>query len=530
MPTSDPVAPPGPSHKPLFTAELTLPENKRKPALFFLDSGASCLFINRLLLQALGLGMIALVHPLTFVNFYQLATSMGTVKSYVCMDLEFKDFVTSTVLFVVDFDPDIPICLGLNWLRTNNPTIDWATEAMWQPSWDPDEEGTLDSYEGQPDDGGVYPLRKMVKTPATDGPVFRPYAFPTANVNLPKGKLQEWEVIDFDNEDTTDSTKVVPAKYHDLIDVFSKARAKKLPPDRPYNIRINTPDDAPLPFGLVHPLSGPDQDYLKDLLDEMMKKDFIRPSPLLAGAPVMFALKKTRERRLCCDYRKLNEMTKKNRYPIPPLDGLLSSLGSGKVFTKIDLRWAYHLLQVHDGHKYKKAFRTRYGLFEWLVMPFGLTNAPSAFQHFINNVLSDFVDQFCVIYLNNILIYSPDQQAHDGHVRRVLKRLQEYNLFAKASKCKFDQSEVEFLGFRVSTEGIKPNPGKVQTIHDWPAPKTVKQVQLFLGFANFYQRFVPRYPKNSAPIDPVDEEGRAVGVDGRVRRWLHHVEDRLHKR
>ncbi len=175
-------------------------------------------------------------------------------------------------------------------------------------------------------------------------------------------------------------------------------------------------------------------------------------------------------------------------------------LGSGKVFTKIDFRWAYHLLWVHNGHKYRTAFRTRYGLFEWLIMPFGLTNAPSAFQHFINDVLSDFVDQFCVIYLNDILIYLPDQEAHNGHVRRVLKRLREYSLLAKASKCKFDQPKVEYLGFRVSTEGIKPDPGKVQTIHDWPAPKTVKQVQSFLGFANFYQRFVPRYSKIAHPL------------------------------
>ncbi len=285
MPTSDPVAPPGPSHKPLFTAELVLPEYKRRTALFFLDSGASCSFIDRSLIKALGLGTIALVRPLTFVNFDQSATSMGTVKSYVRVDLEFKDFVTSTVLFVGNFDPDIPICLGLDWLRTNNPTIDWATEAMWQPTWDPDEGGTLDGYERQPEDGGVYPLRKMAETPETDGSVSRPYAFHAANINLPKGELQEWEAIDFDDEDTTDSTEVVPAKYHNLIDVFSKARAKKLPPHRPYDIRINTPDDAPLPFGPVYPLSGPDQDYLKDFLDEMMKKGFIRPSTLLAGAP-----------------------------------------------------------------------------------------------------------------------------------------------------------------------------------------------------------------------------------------------------
>ncbi len=285
MPTSNPVAPPGPSHKPLFTAELTLPEYKRKPALSFLDSGASCLFINRLLVKALELGTITLIRRLTFGNFDQSATSMGTVKSYVRIDLEFKDFVTLTVLFVGNFDPNIPICLGLNWLRTNNPTIDWAKEAMWQPTWDLDEEGTLDGYKGQPEDGGVYPLCKMAKAPAMDGCVSCPYTFHAANVNLPKGELQEWEAINFDDKDTTDSTKVVPAKYHNLIDVFSKARAKKLPPHRPYDIQINTPDDAPLPFGPVYPLSGPDQDYLKDFLDEMMKKGLIRPSTLLAGAP-----------------------------------------------------------------------------------------------------------------------------------------------------------------------------------------------------------------------------------------------------
>ncbi len=161
------------------------------------------------------------------------------------------------------------------------------------------------------------------------------------------------------------------------------------------------------------------------------------------------------------------------------------------MFSKIDLRSAYNLLRIAKGHEHKTAFRTCYGLFEWLVMPFGLTNAPSAFQHFINDVLSNMVDRFLVIYLDSILIFSPSQSEHDKHVHAVLQRLLEFNLFAKASMCEFDKDEVEFLGFRVLDKGLKPNPAKVETIHNWPQPKTVKHVQSFLRFANFYLRFVP---------------------------------------
>lgn len=239
---------------------------------------------------------------------------------------------------------------------------------------------------------------------------------------------------------------------------------------------------------------------MKSYIDEMMVKGFICLLKWSAGAPCIFVRKEDGERWMCVNYRKLNAITIKNCYPIPPLDGLLGSLSEGKIFSKINLCLAYNLLRIAEGLEHKTAFCTCYGLFEWLVMPFGLTNAPLAFRHFINDVLSDMVNQHVVIYLDNILIFLKTQSNHNGHVCNVLRRLSKFNMFCKASKCEFDRQEIKFLGFVVGVAGLKPDPFKISPIAKWPTPQTVKHVQSFLGFATFYRRFIASYSKIVYPL------------------------------
>lgn len=292
----------------------------------------------------------------------------------------------------------------------------------------------------------------------------------------------------------------VPKEFHDFADVFSEADARTLPPHRPYDHAIDLEPDAKTPWGPIYSMSATELQALREFLQEMTDKGFIRHSNSPAGAPVLFVKKKDGSLRLCVDYRGLNRVTIKNRYPLPLINNILDRLGKAKYFTKIDLRSGYNNVRIKQGDEWKTAFRTRYGLYEYLVMPFGLTNAPATFQHFMNDIFKDMADAFVVVYLDDILIYSDSLEEHRSHVRQVLQRLRDHDLHAKPEKSDFFCPSIEYLGFIVSSNGVKMDSAKVESILAWPTPTTVKQVQSFLGFANFYRRFIKDYSKITKPL------------------------------
>jgi len=191
---------------------------------------------------------------------------------------------------------------------------------------------------------------------------------------------------------------------------------------------------------------------------------------------------------------------KKDRYPLLLISDLLDSPRKARIYTKIDLRYAYHLVRIAEGDEWKTAFHTRYGAFEWSVMPFGLTNAPAAFQRFMNDMFSDLLDVCIVVYLDDILIYSDDIMQHQSHVKEVLKRLQKAGLYVKAEKCEFHSDSVEYLGYVLSPSGLTMSDTKVKTIQEWPEPKKMKDIQSFLGFTNFYRRFIFNYSDIVIPL------------------------------
>lgn len=200
------------------------------------------------------------------------------------------------------------------------------------------------------------------------------------------------------------------------------------------------------------------------------------------------------------DYQGLNVITVRNRYPLPLIDPSFEPLNQATVFTKLDLRNAYHLVRIREGDEWKVAFKTPLGHFEYLIMPFGLTNAPAVFQSLINDVLRDMLNQFVSVYLDGILIFSRIAEAHRGHVRQVLQRLLENRLFVKAEKCEFNVPSVHFLGYILAKGQLQPDPAKMEVVVGWPQPSIRKQLQQFLGFANFYRRFIRDYSKVAAPL------------------------------
>ena len=292
----------------------------------------------------------------------------------------------------------------------------------------------------------------------------------------------------------------VPSCYHHLKEVFNKAKALSLPPHRPYDCAIDLIPGSTIPKGRPYSISGPKRKAMNEYISASLKARLIRPSSLLAGAGFFFVGKKDGSLRPCIDYSPLNEITIKNRYPLPLIASVFDQLQQAKVFTKLDLRNAYHLVHIREGDEWKTSFNTPSGHYECCVMPFGLTNAPAVFQAMINDVLRDFLYQFVYVYLHDILIYSPDLATHKEHVNQVLKRLLEHHLYVKAEKSVFHADTVSFLGFIVAPGRVQMDPAKVSAVAEWPTPDSRKKVQQFLGFANFYRRFVRGFSAIAAPL------------------------------
>ncbi|GJY11073.1 putative nucleotidyltransferase, ribonuclease H, partial [Tanacetum coccineum] len=246
---------------------------------------------------------------------------------------------------------------------------------------------------------------------------------------------------------------------------------------------------------------------LKDQLQELLERGFIRPSVSPWGTPVLFVKKKDGSMRLCIDYRELNRITVRNKYPLPRIDDLFDQLQGAKFFSKIDLRSGYHQLRVKEQDVSKTAFRTRYGHYEFLVMPFGLTNAPAVFMDLMNRVFHEYLDKFVIVFIDDILVYSKTREEHEDHLRIVLEILRQKKLYAKFSKCDFWLGQVAFLGHIVSADGISMDPAKVEAITKWPRPTTVTEVRSFLGLAGYYRRFVEGFSLLALPLTKLMRKG-----------------------
>ena len=211
------------------------------------------------------------------------------------------------------------------------------------------------------------------------------------------------------------------------------------------------------------------------------------------ASPILFVKKNNSKLHLCVDYRYLNSITKKNMYPLPLPQDLIEKLRGAKIFAKFNLKWGYNLVRIKEGDEWKTAFKCKYGLFKYRVMPFGLSNAPACFQHLMNDILCNPLDITVVIYLDDILIFSKNEKDHEEHVKEVLRRLQKHDLFCNPEKSFFHVKQVDYLGFIISEHGIEADQEKVTAALNWPTPKNIKNIQEFLGFVNFYQRFIPEF-------------------------------------
>lgn len=315
-----------------------------------------------------------------------------------------------------------------------------------------------------------------------------------------------------DSDNSKPALVTLSPEIHTIIheeypDVFPDTLPSGLPPDRGDAMKIETDPNADPPFRPVIRLSIAELDELRKQLDDLLQKGFIKPSTSPYGAPVLFVKKKDGTLRMCVDYRGLNRITKKNRHPLPRIDELIDRFRDARYFTKLDLLSGYHQQRIFEPHTHKTAFRCRYGHFEFNVVPFGLTNAPASFSNMMLRVLDPALDKWVVVYLDDILIYSRTKTEHLGHIRHVLALLRKNGLYAKLSKCSFMQEETEFLGHVISKDGVHTNAGLVRAIREWPRPQKQKDVQQFIGLAQFYHQYINNFATIALPLHALLGEG-----------------------
>ena len=254
-------------------------------------------------------------------------------------------------------------------------------------------------------------------------------------------------------------------------------------------------------FGPIYSLGPVELETLKTYIKNNLTNGFIRLSKSPSRAPIFFDWKLDENLRLCVDYRGLNNITIKNQYPLPLIGKLLDWLGWGRRFTQLDLTNAYYRMKIREGNEWKTAFRTQYGHFKYQVISFGLSNVPAIFQGYVNKILAEKLDIFVIIYLDDILIYTEDpDQPNIEAMHYILDQLWKYSLFVNLKKCYFYQDEVRFLRYIVSSKGISMEVEQIEVVRKWLEPKSVRDIQVFLGFANFYRQFIKGFSKIATPL------------------------------
>ena len=476
-----------------------------------LDCGCTGSTIHTEFVKKHNLPTKTLPRPLPVYNADGTLNRNGAIKETTTLRMIIQDHEEEITFAISDLG-SANVYIGHEWLKRHNPDIDWKNARVFmdrcphtctflsgsQIDSDNSDTETLVEEEDEEEllsEGDrlfVFDIDSYLESQSI-----------TINKITQINRNNYDYILKYDAEKSKSKqwNEVVPPQYHDYEDIFTKKDFDKLPERRPWDHAIElTPGFRPVDCK-TYPLSPKEQGQLKEFIDENLRTGRIRPSTSPMASPFFFVKKKDGALRPTQDYRKLNDATIKNRYPLPLISELIDKLGPAKIFSKMDVRWGYNNIRIKEGDEWKAAFRTNYGLFEPTVMFFGLTNSPATFQNFMNHIFKPLIDQGVVaVYMDDILIFTQTHEEHTRVVREVLHILRENNLFLKPEKCVFHQPEVEYLGLIVGNRQARMDPAKVAAIRDWPAPTKKQELQRFLGFCNFYRHFIKDYSKIAKPL------------------------------
>jgi hypothetical protein len=465
-----------------------------------IDSGAYSCFIGKRCFANSGFLAIPLPGGRRIRAFNADGTEncAGAITHFCRVQLRIGQHKTTQSFLITDLGAK-DIIIGYSFLRQHNPVFDFQLETMEfsrcppsckyeQPRMNIDEEDldglqlphledvAQDSFAQLNHDEWDHDEHFIHWIEHSDNPVAR---FLLAHTVLE----EEIGTVSAGKDDKAYWSPHVPKHYHQHGKVFSKLASERMPTRKAYDHAIELNPGATLPRpSKLYPLNPAERTSLDEWIKDELAKGYIRPSKSPTAAPVFFVKKKDGSLCLVQDYRALNAVTKKNKFPIPRISDLVDRLSASSIFTSMDLRWGFNNVRIWEGDEEKAAFIMPKGLFEPTVMYFGFCNAPSTFQQMMNEVLhEEIATGHVVVYIDDILIFTDDLILHRQLVHRVLEKLAKNDLFIKPEKCRFEQSEVEFLGLIVGKNSIKMNPSKVEGITKWPAPTKVKHIQAFLG-------------------------------------------------
>lgn len=466
---------------------------KNRPISILIDSGSTHNFIAQGLAKQLRLPLNT-CKPFTVTVANGDKLSCDTVSSNVKWSMATKEFTAAMhILPLGGYD----MILGVQWMKNVSPVIFDFSKGTISINW-------------QQERLTLHPDNRMPNI------TIEPEA--TRNIRYNSEEvyfLVQITTIDTNKEEKVKASEEIRTLLEEYSDIFSTP--KGLPPARAQDHSI------PIKQGSQPINSRPyrcpyfQKEEIEKITKEMLNSGVIRNSASPYASPVLLVKKKDNTWRMVVDYRALNSITIKNKYPIPVIEELLAELQGSSIFTKLDLRSGYHQIRVNEEDIYKTAFKTHQGHYEFLVMPFGLTNAPASFQGLMNEVFKDYLRKFVLVFFDDILIYSKTEKEHQEHLRTVFELLRRNKLYVKESKCEFGKKQVEYLGHVISSQGVAADFTKIKAMIEWPTPRNIKALRGFLGLTGYYRRFVKNYGVISKPLTQLLKKGGFM--------WSEEAED-----
>ncbi|KAF5456115.1 hypothetical protein F2P56_025626 [Juglans regia] len=445
-----------------------------EPIVILVDSGSSHSFLHLVIARRANLDINQSTKLAVRVANGSIIQSEGHCDS---VPLKMQGTQLCPSLYILELG-GCDIVLGVNWLATLGLIV-----------WD------FSKLSMQLKNGGhKVELRGLEPTPISlEGSSKVMLASMTKGI----GFLQQIQI-----ESKVDSVVVQNTEVSELLTQFQGVfeEPNGLPPVRDHDHKIVLKEGTPPISNRPYRYPYYQKTEIEKIVAELLKTGVIRPNSSHFSSPILLVRKVYGSWRTCVDYRPLNQHTIKDKFLIPVIDELLDELGGARVFSKLDLRSGNHQIRVVPEDIEKTIFRTHEGHYEFLVMPFGLTNAPSTFQGLMNQVFKQFLRRFVLVFFDDILVYNRRWKEHLQHLKQVLEVLQQHQLYAKMSKCRFGVEEVDYLGHIISFEGVRACPNKIKSMLDWPSPKNTKALRGFLGLTGYYRKFIKGYGVLAAPL------------------------------